>query len=112
MNADGSHPRQITHLAAEEGRAQWPVWSPLGRQLAIQVGRYSKTENSSHIWTVDVKTGSAIKLAAHDKPLLDETPAWFPDGKRIAFQSDRSGRMAIWSMKVDGTELRQITGIR
>jgi Tol biopolymer transport system component len=61
---------------------------------------------------VDVKTGSAIKLAAHDKPLLDETPAWFPDGKRIAFQSDRSGRMAIWSMKVDGTELRQITGIR
>jgi TolB protein len=54
--------------------------------------------------------GSAVKLAAHEQPFLDETPAWFPDGKRIAFQSDRSGRMAIWTMNADGTGLRQITG--
>ncbi len=112
MNADGSNQRQVTHIAAEEGRAQWPVLSPDGRQLAIQVGRYSKTENTSHIWTVDLASGSPIKLAAHDQPLLDETPAWFPDGRHIAFQSNRSGRMAIWTMKADGAGLRQITGIQ
>ncbi len=111
MNADGKQQHQVTHMAAEEGRAQWPVWSPNGRQLAIQVGRYSKTENTSHIWTVDLTTGSSTKLAAHDQPFLDETPAWFPDGKRIAIQSNRSGRMAIWTINLDGTEPRQITGI-
>jgi TolB protein len=110
MNADGSNQRQITHIAASEGRAQWPVWSPDGRRLAIQVGRYSKTENTSHIWIEDLTSGSEVKLAAHEQPFLDETPAWFPDGKRIAFQSDRSGRMAIWTMNADGTGLRQITG--
>ncbi len=112
MNADGSQQRQVTHVAAEEGRAQWPVWSPDGHQLAIQVGRYSKTENTSHIWTVDLTTGSVVKLAPHDQPFLDETPAWFPDGRHIAFQSNRSGRMAIWTMKSDGAGLRQITGIQ
>jgi Tol biopolymer transport system component len=112
MHANGSNQRQITHVAAAEGRAQWPVWSPDSRQLAIQVGRYSKAENTSHIWVVNLTTGLAAKLAAHDQPFLDETPAWFPDGKHIAFQSNRSGRMAIWTMKSDGTELRQVTGAR
>jgi Tol biopolymer transport system component len=49
MHADGSNQRQITHVAAQEGRAQWPVWSPDSRQLAIQVGRYNSTESASHI---------------------------------------------------------------
>jgi TolB protein len=112
MNADGSNQRQITQVPAAEGRAQWPVWSPDGRQLAIQVGRYSQTENTSHIWAVNLNTGLATKLAPHDQAFLDETPAWFPDGKHIAFQSNRSGRMAIWIMKSDGTELRQVAGAR
>jgi TolB protein len=112
MHADGSNQRQITQVAAQEGRAQWPVWSPDSRQLAIQVGRYNSTESTSHIWVVNLTTSLATKLVPHDQRVLDETPAWFPDGKHIAFQSNRSGRMSIWAMKSDGTELRQITGGR
>jgi Tol biopolymer transport system component len=37
-----------------------------------------------YIWTVDVSTGDGRKLAAHSQPYVDETPSWFPDGKRIA----------------------------
>jgi WD40-like Beta Propeller Repeat len=39
MNADGSGRHQLVRIAPEEGGAQWPVWSPNGRQLAIQVLR-------------------------------------------------------------------------
>jgi Tol biopolymer transport system component len=102
----------ITHIAAEEGSPQWPSWSPDGKSVAVQVGKYDQknpASNTSHVWLVDAGTGAARKLAPHDRAYLDETPAYFPDGKRIAFQSDRTGRMEIWLMNVDGTDARQVT---
>lgn len=110
MNADGSGRRQVTNIAADEGGAQWPVWSPKGQWLAIQVNN-RKQKNSAHIWIVDVATGTPHKLAIHEQPYLDETPSWFPNGKRIAFQSNRTGRMEVWVMNVDGTQQRQVTGL-
>jgi Tol biopolymer transport system component len=108
VNSDGSDPHQVSHIVQQEGHAQWPVWSPDGRQLAIQVNNLK--EKNAHIWIVDVATGEASKLAAHDRPYLDETPSWFPDGRRIAFQSNRSGRMEVWLMNTDGSGPRQVTG--
>ena len=111
MNADGSSRRQVTRIPPEEGGAQWPVWSPNSRQLAIQVN--SRTQkNTAHIWIVDVATGKAQKLAAHTEAYLDETPSWFPDGKRIAFQSNRTGRMEVWVMNADGSGAKQVTGLK
>jgi TolB protein len=110
MNSDGSKRRQVTHFAPAEGRAQWPVWSPDGRELAIQVNDLEA--HSCHIWIVNAATGDARKLAAHSEPYLDETPSWFPDGKRIAFQSNRTGRMEVWLMNTDGSGQRQGTGMK
>jgi len=39
----------------------------------------------------------------------DTLPAWSPDGKRIAFVSNRSGNRDIWVMNADGTDLQNIT---
>ncbi len=107
MNADGTGRRQLSHFTSGSGNAQWPVWSPDGHQLAIQVNRFQ--QDDAHIWVIDATTGDARKVAAHDQPYLDETPAWFPDGKRIAFQSSRTGRMEVWVMNADGSGTRQIT---
>ena len=112
MNADGTGERQLTQFKAEEGSPQWPAWTPDGARLAIQSGRYNRqnpSENTAHIWVIDVKSGAATRLNPHDKAYLDETPSWFPDGKRIAFQSDRTGRMEIWVMNADGTGSMQVT---
>lgn len=109
MNVEGSERHQVSNIAPDEGGAQWPAWSPNGRQLAIQVN-HRRHKNSSHIWIIDLGTGEARKLGVRDKPYLDEAPSWFPDGKRIAFQSNRTGRMEIWVMKADGTGERQMTG--
>ena len=111
MNADGSARRQVTHIAPEEGGAQWPIWSPDGRRLAVQVNS-RLMKGSAHIWIVDVETGEARKLAAHDELYLDETPSWFPDGKRLAFQSNRTGVMEVWVMNADGSDARQVTGVK
>lgn len=107
-NGDGSEQRQVSHIPLEEGGGQCPVWSADGRQIAIQVNsRLNK--GSAHIWIVDVRSGEGRKLADHDQAYLDETPSWFPDGKRIAFQSDRTGRMEVWIMNTDGSNPRQVT---
>lgn len=107
MNADGTGRRQLSHFAAGSGNVQWPVWSPDGHQLAVQVN--GPQEHAAHIWIIDAASGNARKLAPHDRPYLDETPAWFPDGSRIAFQSNRTGRMEVWVMNADGSQPRQIT---
>lgn len=112
MNTDGSGERQLTRFSTDDGSPQWPAWSPDGAKVAIQSGRYNRnapTENTAHIWVIDVKSGAAARLNPHTMPYLDETPSWFPDGKRIAFQSDRSGRMEIWVMSSDGTGAVQVT---
>jgi len=108
MNTDGTGLRPLTRVPAEQGGAQWPVWSPDGRKLAIQVNSRLQ-KGCAHIWVVDAGTGEGRQLAAHDA-YLDETPSWFPDGKRIAFQSNRTGRMEVWVMNADGTGARQVTG--
>jgi TolB protein len=112
MNADGSGARQLTRFSATDGSPQWPAWSPDGSRLAIQSGNYNRqnpSENTAHVWLIDVKGGAATRLNPHNRPYLDETPSWFPDGKRIAFQSDRSGRMEVWVMNADGSGATQVT---
>jgi Tol biopolymer transport system component len=112
MNADGSNAHAVADMSSAQVRAQLPAWSSDGRRLAIQGNALAPGDTSkhlAHIWVVDVATGGATRLASHDEPYLDETPSWFPDGQRIAFQSSRTGRMQVWVMNADGTGARQLT---
>lgn len=40
---------------------------------------------------------------------LDAQPACRPDGKRVAFHSDRSGNLGIWEMNLNGKKRRNVT---
>lgn len=64
----------------------------------------------SHIWAQSLAGGEAYPFTNGSKN--DSSPRWSPDGKYLAFVSDRSGTKQIWVMRADGGEARQITFLK
>ena len=44
-----------------------------------------------------------------DDKFRERIPRWSPDGRRIAFYTDRSGQYQIWTINTDGTNPQQLT---
>jgi dipeptidyl aminopeptidase/acylaminoacyl peptidase len=63
--------------------------SPDSRRVAFVVNSWNRETDrfNSDIWLVD-ELRQAIRLTSH--PRRDDTPRWSPDGRRLAFLSDRS----------------------
>src|SRR3712207_4348605 len=73
--------------------------SPDGRTIAFDL--------LGDIYTMPITGGRATRISAG---LPYETqPRFSPDGRQIAFTSDRAGGENIWLMNVDGSNRRQLT---
>jgi WD40 repeat protein len=59
------------------------------------------SSGTSDIWSVDLASGVETRVTAD--PANDSAPAWSPDGKEIAFTTDRDGVAQIWLIHPDGT---------
>jgi eukaryotic-like serine/threonine-protein kinase len=84
--------------------------SPDGQWLAFySVGRPHASPGG--LWEdlyVSRRDGTERRQITSDSA-RDRGPAWSPDGRKIAFFSDRSGSYEIWTINPDGTNLRQLT---
>ncbi|HEX4683109.1 MAG TPA: hypothetical protein VH277_10385 [Gemmatimonadaceae bacterium] len=114
LDADGGEGAPVAPPFPGDGRPQCPSWSGDGRRIAVQANATdpvnpSKPTGSSHLWMFDTVARSWSRLGEHASPYLDEVPSWFPDGTRLAFQSNRTGSMQIWVMNADETGARQLT---
>jgi dipeptidyl aminopeptidase/acylaminoacyl peptidase len=124
MNADGSNLRQVgnrvgnNQIPCEWGYPLPPAWSPDSRTLAMScLGNHPDAWEDA--WTEKVFKGSNIYLVDVDsgeqRPILPDgsagnlDPTWSPDGKQIAFVSNRSGTTEVWAVNADGSHLRQMT---
>ncbi len=59
------------------------------------------------LWSVPVEGGRARQLTWHSAE--ESSPAYSPDGKRLAFISDREGSRQVYAMPARGGEARQLT---
>jgi TolB protein len=80
-----------------------PELSSDGRQFLMRVPR--RTQDDIVVVSRD---GTNWRDLTNDK-FFDRYPRWSPDGKQVAFVSDRGGGYEIWMIDADGTNLRQIT---
>lgn len=90
------------------------VWRPLGPpRLAFVSDQTGDKELYTVYWDPSLaplgKPFGYEPQRLTDDPAEDDNPAWSPDGKRLAFQSDRSGNQDLWVVNVDGSQLAPLT---
>ncbi len=82
-----------------------PLWmrdvkiSPDGSQIAFTY--------KGDIYKVAATGGTAVRLTS--LPSYESAPVWSPDGKEIAFASDRNGGSDVFVMDANGGTARQLT---
>ena len=88
-----------------------PQISPDGSQIIFARGFIDimKDQGSSNLWVIDVKGDRLRQLT--EGVWRDSSPLWSPDGRRIAFLSDRSGSTQIHVMWADTRETLQLTRV-
>ena len=86
-----------------------PSISPDGRQIVFTRTWVDKVKDEyrSNLWIVDVD-GTRIRELTSGS-WRDSAPVWSPDGKRIAFLSDRDGTTQLHVLWVDTREVAQLT---
>ncbi len=84
----------------EPGALYTPSLSPDDRKLAVRVTAPG-AGTVNNIWIYDLAEG--IKTRLTFSSANDGVPAWSPDGKTIAFASNRSGELHLYEKAADGT---------
>jgi len=133
----GGEPRRLTSLLNGVSAFQW---SPDGLRLVV-VGRSGPSDTAkspsdvrhyahanykfndsgwfddkrTHLWVVDINTSDASQITSGDA-WNDSDPQWSPDGRAIAFVSDRTGKAFdgghntdVWTIPAGGGALTKIS---
>jgi dipeptidyl aminopeptidase/acylaminoacyl peptidase len=83
-------------------------WSPDSETLAFVVAEPpSGDARRSHIWIYDANTGEVRQFTASAKS--DRHPRWSPDGRMLAFLSNRGEHDQIYLISRSGGEARALT---
>lgn len=70
-----------------------------------------------NLWRVDLPSFAAATVSAPvlstslSSTMIENSPQFSPDGRRVAFQSNRSGTMEIWVADADGANAMRLTAM-
>jgi len=84
---------------SNEPFARFPAISPDGSTIAFSY--------QGDIWSVPAEGGRAWRMTVHEA--YEARPQWSPDGKKIAFISDRHGNDDVFVMNANGSRIQQLT---
>ena len=93
----------VAVIAAQDSESarflRYPTFSPDGKQIAFSY--------MGDIWVAPAEGGNAIRLTVH--PAHDIRPRFSPNGKWIAFNSNREGNYDIFLMPAKGGKPKRLT---
>src|SRR5690242_10506604 len=82
--------------------------SPNGERVCFVVSEPPKgTTRSRHVWMLDVRSREVRQFTSSGKS--EYSPRWSPDGRKLAFISDREDSPQIYLMSIDGGEAVRLT---
>lgn len=86
-------------LAVTPRWLRYPVISPDGKSVVFSY--------KGNLWVVPTTGGEARQLTSH--AAYDYAPVFSPDGREVAFASDRRGNFDLYTVPLTGGEPRRIT---
>lgn len=92
-------PQRMVHIDTRTGTWLSPDLSPDGRWIVFDL--------LGDLYRIDAQGGEAQPLTRGLS--LDSQPVYSPDGREIAFVSDRSGAENLWIMNAEGSSPRAVT---
>ena len=105
LDADGSGLHRITPIRLNAGN---PDWSPNGKRIAFNSSY--EAQAAVEIYTVRPDGSGLKRVRKERKNSYSFDPVWAPDGGRLAFVHGAGRKVPhIWTMKENGTRLRQVT---
>ena len=104
MDANGENVMRLTN----RGGCKRPAWSPDSQWIAFSASR-KDAEIGSFIYVMSAEGKGLRRLADTSSGVC----TWSPDGKEIAFvpPNNAVGGHALFSIDVDGKNMRQLTGL-
>ena len=93
--------KQISTLADKLPNLQFARLSPQGDRVALQIDN-----GVNDIWVLDVARGIRTRLTFG--PVSNAFPVWSPDGKWIAYTSDRNGQSLLYRKPSDGSGAEEL----
>jgi TolB protein len=109
IDANGRSRKQVTPW--QKTVADKIDWSPDGSRIAFSSPEFGVHKGiSSNVFTVR-PDGSGLVMLTHSRggKINNGLDSWSPDGKKIAFASNRSGKFEIYVMNANGTGVAQVT---
>jgi TolB protein len=110
---DGTGLRRVTPWSLD---AASPDWSPDGREILFNTYYDYHPGKFANVYSMR-PDGSHQTLLTRTRPGVQSfRPAWSPDGTRIVFDrftptGKRSGRIDLFTMSADGSQLRRVTNM-
>ncbi len=103
----------LRRLTDGRGFNEWPSWSPDGLTIAFASTRdgITKPPGNGHLQRdlYTIRSDGTDLRRLTNLAGFNGDPAWSPDGKRIAFGSDRDGGFDLFTMAADGSDQRPLT---
>jgi len=98
VRADGSESKNVTDGTSD---AAFPSWSPDGKRIVYR----TKSSKERGLRMLNLQDHSVAILTDG----YDNFPAWSPKGDHITFTRLHEGDFDIFTMRPDGTDVRQLT---